>query len=64
MAHLHDLVQESSTITISKTGVYYNNYYDQEDDDTMTSLSVFETQEFTRPPSNEIAIFGADDKAK
>ena len=30
----------------------------------MTSLLVFEPQEFYRTPSNVISIFGADDKAK
>ena len=31
---------------------------------TMSSLFVFDPQDFVRPPSNTIAIFGADDKAK
>ena len=64
MAHLHDLVEEASNIISSTTGVYYNNDYDHENYDAIHSLLVFEPQEFFRPPSNIIAIFGADDKAK
>ena len=59
MAHLHDLVEESSAITSSINGVDYNDDYDHEDDDTMRSLLVFESHEFYHPPSNTIAIFGA-----
>ena len=64
MAHLHDLLGQDSNITISMTGVDYNDDYDHKDYDTMPSLLVFEPQEFSRPLSNAIAIFGADDKAK
>ena len=64
MAHLHGLVEEASTITSSMTGVDYNDDYDHEDDDAMPSLLAFEPQEFTWTSSNEINIFGADDKAK
>ena len=46
------------------TGVYYNDDYDHKYYDTMPSLLVFETQEFARPLSNAIAIFGANDKSK
>ena len=63
MAHLHDLVEETSTITIITTGVYYNNDYDHEDNDAIPSLLVFEPQKFVWPPSNIISIFGTDDKA-
>ena len=45
------------------TGVDYNDDYDHKDYD-MPSLLVFEPQEFSRPLSNAISIFGADDKAK
>ena len=46
------------------TGVDYNDDYDQKYYDTMPSLLVFEPQEFSRPLSNAIAIFGANDKSK
>ena len=62
MAHLYYLVEEDSTVTSSTTGVDYNDYDDHKDNDTITPLLVFETQEFTRTPSNAIAIFGTDDK--
>ena len=45
------------------TGVDYNDDYYHKDYDTMPSLLVFEPQEFARPFSNAIYIFGADDKA-
>ena len=64
MAHLHDLVEESSTITSSTTGVYYNDDDDHEDNALMPSLLVSEPREFVRPPLNTIAVFGTDDKAK
>ena len=64
IAHLNDLVEEDSTITISTTGVYYKNYYNHEDDDTITSLLFFGPQKFVWLPSNTISIFGADDKEK
>ena len=41
MAHLHYLVDETSTITSITTGVDYNDDDDHEDDDTMPSLLVF-----------------------
>ena len=40
MAHLHYLVWQGSTITISMTDVDYNNDYEHEDDDAMLSLLV------------------------
>ena len=46
------------------TGVDYNNDNDHENDYAMPSLLVFEPQDFVRPPSNKISIFGADDKKK
>ena len=64
MAHLNDLLEKASTITSSTTGVDYNDKYDHEDDDAITSLLVFEPQDFPQPPSNKIAIFGADDKER
>ena len=60
MDNLHDLVEEAINITISTTGVDYNNDDDHEDDDAMPSLSVFEPPEFVCTPSNTIDIFGAD----
>ena len=51
MSHLHYLLGEDSNITISMTGVDYNDYYDHKDDDAMPSFLVFESQEFARPPS-------------
>ena len=41
MSHLHYLVEEASTITSIITGVDYNDEYDHEDDDEMTSLLFF-----------------------
>ena len=35
MVHLHDLVEEASTITIIMTGVDYNDDYNHEDDDAI-----------------------------
>ena len=64
MASLNYLAEEASNITISTTGADYNDDYDPEDDEAIPSLLVFELQEFIRPTSNEIAIFGADDKEK
>ena len=64
MAPLHALVEEVGTITISTTGVDCNDEDDNKDDDAITSLLVFEIQEFIRPPSNSISIFGADYKSK
>ena len=64
MAHLHDLVKEDSTVISSMTGVDYNHYCDHEDDDAMTSLFIFDPQEFAQPPSNTISIFGSDNKEK
>ena len=58
MAHLHDLVEETSTITIITTGVYYNNDYDHEDNDAIPSLLVFKPQKFIWIPSNTIDILG------
>ena len=46
MSHLHDLVEEASTITISMTGAYYKDNYYHKYDDTIPSLLVFEPQEF------------------
>ena len=42
MAHFHDLMQDASTITISTTGVDYNDCDAHEDDDVMPSLLIFE----------------------
>ena len=64
IAHFHDLLEGGGTITSSTTGVYYNNDNYHEYYDTMPSLLVFEIQEFIRPPSNSISIFGADYKSK
>ena len=64
MYYLHDLLEEAITITSSTTGVDYNDENDHEDDDTMPSLLVFEPQDFVRPPSNAISIFGAEERAK
>ena len=64
MAPLHALVEEVGTITISTTGVDCNDEDDNKDDDAITSLLVFEPQDFSQPPSNKIAIFGADDKER
>ena len=64
MAHLHDLVEGVGTINSSTTGVDYNDDDDHDNDDAMTTSLVFEPQEFVRPPSKQIAIFGADYKAK
>ena len=64
MASLHGLAEEASNITSSTTGADYNDDYDHEDDESIPSLLVFELQEFIRPTSNEIAIFGADDREK
>ena len=44
MAHLNYLVQEDSTITSIMTGVDHNDDYDHEDDESMPSLLVFNTQ--------------------
>ena len=44
MAHLHDLVEEASTIYSSMTGVDYNYDDEHEDDDAIPSLLVFEPQ--------------------
>ena len=63
MAHLHDLVEEASTMTSSMTGFDYSDDDDHEDDDATPSLIIFYLQEFVRPPSNPIYIFGSDDKA-
>ena len=41
MAHLHDLVEEDSTITSSTTGADYNDDGEQEDDDAIPSLLVW-----------------------
>ena len=49
--------------TSSTTGVDYNDNADHEDDDKITSSSVFEPQEFVQPPLNAIYVFDADDKA-
>ena len=38
MAHLHDLVEEDSTITSSTTGVDYRDYDYHKDDDAMPSF--------------------------
>ena len=57
MAHLYDLLEEDCTITSSTKCVDYNK-----DDGAMTSLLVFEPQDFVRSPSNKIAIFDTDDK--
>ena len=38
MAHLHDLVEEDSTITSSTTGVDYSDYDYHKDDDAMPSF--------------------------
>ena len=64
MSHLHDLVEGSSKITSSTTGVDSNNDDYHEDDGTMPSFLVLEPQEFIRSSSNAISIFGADDKTK
>ena len=64
MAHLHDLVEESITLTSSTADVDYNDDDDHEDDDATPYLPVVELQEFVRTPSNKISIFGDDDKAK
>ena len=64
MSHLHDLVEGSSKITSSMTGVDYNNDDDHEDDDTMPSFLFLDPQEFIRSSSKAISIFGADDKTK
>ena len=64
MSHLHDLVEGSSKITSSTTGVDYKNDDYHEDDVTMPSFLVLEPQEFIRSSSKAISIFGADDKTK
>ena len=64
MDHLHDLVEYSSPITSSTTGVDYNNDNDHEYDDAIPSLLVFELQEFVWPPPNAISIFVTEYKAK
>ena len=64
MAHLNYLLGEASTITSIMTGVDYSDDYAHKDYDTMPSLLVFEPQDFARPFSKAISIFGADDKAK
>ena len=64
MPNLHDLVEEASNITSIINGVDYKYDYDHEDDDTIPSLLVFDTQEFAQFPSNKISMFGADDKAE
>ena len=64
MSRLHDLVEGSSKITSSMTGVDYNNDDDHEDDDTMPSFLFLDPQEFIRSSSKAISIFGADDKTK
>ena len=58
------MMEGDSTITVSMTGVEYRNDYDHEDDKKMTSLLVFEPQEFAWPPSNKISIFGANNNSK
>ena len=52
------------TITSIMNGIDYNDDYDNKDDDVMPSLLVFETQEFAWPHSNEISIYGDDEKSK
>ena len=42
----------------------YNYNNDHEEDGSMSSLLSSYPREFVRPPSNAIAIFGADYKAK
>ena len=64
MAHLHDLVEEASTITSSTTGGDYNYDGDHKDDDVRPSILVLDPQEFFQPPSNSIAVFVTNDKAK
>ena len=64
MAHLHDLVEEASTMTSSMTGFDYNDDDDHEDNASMPSLLVSEPQEFVRPSLNIIVVFGNYDKAK
>ena len=64
MAHLHDLVEEASTITSSTNRVDYNDDDDHKDNASMILLLVSEPQEFVQPPLNTIAVFGTDDKAK
>ena len=44
MDHLHDLVEEASTIYSIMTGVDYNYDDEHEDDDAIPSLLVFESQ--------------------
>ena len=64
MAHFHGLVEDNITITSGTTSVDYNDNYDHEDDDTMPSLLVFEPQDFSRPLSNAIVVFGDYKKTK
>ena len=64
MAFFYDLLQDSSNITSSRTGVDYNDDADHKDDGAMSLLLVFQPQQFIRPPSNTISIFSADYKAK
>ena len=52
MAHLHDLVEEASTITSSTNRVDYNDDDDHKDNASMPSLLVSEPREFVRPPLN------------
>ena len=54
MAHLHDLVEEASTITISTSVFDYNDDDDHEDNSSMPMILVSESQEFVWSPLNAI----------
>ena len=64
MDHLHDLVEDASTINSSTAGVDYNYDNGHEDDGAMLSLLALYPREFIRTPSNAISIFCADYKAR